>query len=87
VGLFSNPSFPLARVPLPPSFTLVLVSDGVLELLPMHSLAEKQAALLERVRPGIGIDRFVDSLGVEKAERLPDDIAVLMIQRPSHVER
>lgn len=87
VGLFDDAEFSPREVALPERFTLLLVSDGILDLLPQSTVKEKQAALsgwLEHV--DTGIDTLVERLGLEKQAQLPDDITLMMVSRQSHHE-
>lgn len=83
VGLFPEASYEDIVVELAPSFTLVAMSDGVLEVLPQASLAEKEAQLLEMVRCGHrDVEGLAKVLGVEGDDvEVPDDIALLAIVR------
>lgn len=83
VGLFPEASYEDIVVELAASFTLVAMSDGVLEVLPQASLAEKEAQLLEMVRSGHrDVESLAKALGVEGEDvEVPDDIALLAIAR------
>lgn len=83
VGLFADASYEDIVVELAPNFTLMAMSDGVLEVLPQASLAEKEAQLLELVRTGHReVESLAKALGVEGDDvEVPDDIALLAIAR------
>ncbi len=82
VGLFEEAEFNAQRESLPERFVLVLVSDGVLEILPQKSQREKHAAMLaviSRVPPNL--DAMTSALGLHSERELPDDIALLVVRK------
>jgi sigma-B regulation protein RsbU (phosphoserine phosphatase) len=82
VGLFDDAEFTAHEVALPEQFALLLVSDGILDLLPQPTVKEKQAALsgwMEHV--DTGVDVLVEHLRLEKQAQLPDDITLMMVSR------
>ncbi len=82
IGLFDDSQYSRQVLELPEQFTLWLVSDGVLEMLPFGSLKEKQADLLARLSgPDASIDKLARDLGLAKDAQLPDDITFLMVNR------
>jgi sigma-B regulation protein RsbU (phosphoserine phosphatase) len=82
VGLFEDAKFEGREFSLPDEFALLLVSDGVLELLPEKSLRDKYTALgTQFAETGTNIDRLTVELGLKKRNQLPDDVAVLIISR------
>ena len=52
VGLFEDATFEDVTISLPEQFTLTILSDGILELLPHASLKEKEQYLLSVIREG-----------------------------------
>ncbi len=82
IGLFDDSEYSRQLLELPERFTLWLVSDGVLEMLPSGSVTEKQADLLARVSgPNASIESLARELGLAKDAQLPDDITFLMVNR------
>jgi serine phosphatase RsbU (regulator of sigma subunit) len=82
VGLFEDSRFHDHPVPLPGAFRLVLISDGILELLPGSASQARQEALCALVgRCAADIDGVTAGLGLEAQTLLPDDVAVLMVSR------
>jgi serine phosphatase RsbU (regulator of sigma subunit) len=82
VGLFEGVGFEEHQVQLGDTFTLVIFSDGVLELLPQASVNEKEQFLLELVAQGAhNIDELVERLAVSATTGLPDDIALMTVKR------
>ena len=82
VGLFEEAEFQAQRESLPERFVLVLISDGVLEILPQKSQREKHAAMLaviSRVPPTV--DAMTSALGLHSERELPDDIALLVVRK------
>jgi sigma-B regulation protein RsbU (phosphoserine phosphatase) len=65
---------------LPPQGDLLLVSDGILELMPETTLLERLNALLP-VMEAMDLDRLAEELGVLPDRQLPDDIALLAFSR------
>ncbi|PIE41588.1 MAG: fused response regulator/phosphatase [Gammaproteobacteria bacterium] len=82
VGLFEGIEYEELTVALKDTFKLVLFSDGVLELIDLPSVADKETFLLEMVKQGThdvaGISRY---LGMEDIQAAPDDIAVLTVSQ------
>lgn len=62
------------------SYSLTLVSDGVLELMPESSLDEKEQVLLNAVQANAGnFARLSEALQLERVSDAPDDVALLTI--------
>jgi phosphoserine phosphatase RsbU/P len=82
VGLFEDTSYRGMRLPLPESFALWLVSDGLLDVLPQGRLREKQEALRAHLsREDASIDGLAAALGLESQAGFPDDVTLLVVQR------
>jgi serine phosphatase RsbU (regulator of sigma subunit) len=82
LGLLPDATFQNETMKCPESARLLLLSDGVLELLSQDSLREKNAEL-HRVaaQPELDADMLVDAFGIDDGARLRDDVAILLIQR------
>jgi sigma-B regulation protein RsbU (phosphoserine phosphatase) len=82
VGLFDDAAFGEWVRELPDSFALVLVSDGILELMPTETLQERYKSFLSRP-PGVDVtmEELTVGLDVLADKHLPDDIAFLVITR------
>ena len=82
VGLFSFADYQPYTLDLPDRFTMILISDGILETLPQSHLKEKLDYLLSLVD---SIDTSVESLArqlkLDQASTLPDDVTILLITR------
>lgn len=82
VGLFDEASYEDHVLELPRSFSLTLLSDGILDLLPGDTLKEKEAALPAIVcEAGGTLDGLRRMLGLAALADMPDDIALLVLSR------
>ncbi|UWH21270.1 SpoIIE family protein phosphatase [Pseudomonas sp. HD6515] len=82
VGLFDEATYQDLVVELPPQFSLSLMSDGILDLLPGDTLKEKEAALPEIVKAAGGsLDGLRQRFGLATLGEMPDDIALLVLSR------
>lgn len=81
VGHFDFAEYSESRWALPERFALVLVSDGILEVLPAERLQDKEAALLRLVpRPDVTIGSMMAASGLEGDRALPDDVTFLVLR-------
>ncbi|MNN29285.1 Stage II sporulation protein E (SpoIIE) [compost metagenome] len=82
MGLFDEASYDDHVIELPPSFSLTLLSDGILDLLPGDTLKDKEAALPEMVcEAGGSLDGLRQVFGLASLGEMPDDIALLVLSR------
>lgn len=82
VGLFEEATYEDQVMDLPASFSLTLMSDGILDLLPGDTLKEKEAALPEIVQAAGGsLDGLKKAFGLASLGDMPDDIALLVLSR------
>jgi serine phosphatase RsbU (regulator of sigma subunit) len=82
VGLFRDVTWESRRESLSERFVLVLLSDGVLELMGTMSLAEKEARLLQAVEQCYKTGSEIwQELDLEANQPGPDDMACLMVTR------
>jgi PAS domain S-box-containing protein len=82
IGLFPFSKYENSRIPLPDEFSLVIFSDGILEILPTETLPEKQKYLETLVnKPDINVKMLIEQTGIDKNESLPDDATILLINR------
>jgi sigma-B regulation protein RsbU (phosphoserine phosphatase) len=80
VGLFEEVSYENQEVSVGESFHLVIFSDGILEVMPQHSVAEKERYLMEIVANGIhNIGQLLDHLELRTQDAVPDDIALMTV--------
>ncbi|HFL6898889.1 TPA: two-component system response regulator RssB [Pseudomonas aeruginosa] len=82
VGLFDVATYDDRVMELPPSFSLSLFSDGILDVLPGATLKEKEASLPEQVAAAGGtLDGLRQVFGLANLAEMPDDIALLVLSR------
>ncbi|KFX67471.1 chemotaxis protein CheY [Pseudomonas taeanensis MS-3] len=82
VGLFNEATYTDHVLKLPDSFSLTLLSDGILDLLPGDTLQEKEAALPQLVSSAGGtLDGLRQVFGLANLADMPDDIALLVLSR------
>ncbi len=82
VGLFDDAEYSTQQVDLPDAFDLVLVSDGILELMPADRLQQRYSALLSGSQStDLNLDEITIGLDVLADKHLPDDIALMVIDR------
>lgn len=81
-GMFEDPVFEEREIALPDTFTLLMFSDGILEILPPGELVEKEHLLLRLLESCPGkLEDLADCLGLNEASDAPDDIAILMLTK------
>jgi serine phosphatase RsbU (regulator of sigma subunit) len=83
LGLFDDVEFKVRRCDLPGECVLLLVSDGILELMPPDALLKRYNTLISGMDGAVlTLDRFTVGIDVlAEDNHLPDDIAFLMISR------
>ncbi|MGE8499670.1 MAG: two-component system response regulator RssB [Pseudomonas sp.] len=82
VGLFNEADYADHVLELPSSFSLTLLSDGILDLLPGETLQEKETALPQLVSSAGGtLDGLRNVFGLANLADMPDDIALLVLSR------
>ncbi|MDG2072913.1 MAG: fused response regulator/phosphatase [Pseudomonadales bacterium] len=78
LGLFRDARYETHRVKLPKTYTLVMFSDGVFEIMPQETLRDKEEYLLSLVKCGTrSVGALADHLNMVQAKK--DDIAVLTV--------
>jgi serine phosphatase RsbU (regulator of sigma subunit) len=85
VGLFEFADYHNEVRPLPENFVLLMMSDGILEMLPYANLQQKLDFLLSSMstvkHTEVGIESLTRRLDLDQASTLPDDITILLIKR------
>ncbi|MBC9251224.1 fused response regulator/phosphatase [Pseudomonas alcaligenes] len=82
VGLFDEATYSDVVMELPQSFSLTLLSDGILDLLPGDTLKDKEIALPQLVSAAGGtLDGLRKVFGLANLGEMPDDIALLVLSR------
>jgi serine phosphatase RsbU (regulator of sigma subunit) len=72
------------RLKLPKDFCLCMFSDGVLEILPADGLLKQEDYLLNMIKEGChSLEQLSAALNLDNLSDVPDDIAVLSIERHS----
>jgi phosphoserine phosphatase RsbU/P len=80
VGILHEAQYQNYSVQLPERFTLVLCSDGVLEVVPAKGLIEKEAMLLELVAASDRTQQGIEKqLNMDAVGDAPDDIAIMTL--------
>lgn len=82
VGILKEIHFTCQAYALPKEFTLLLCSDGVLELISGQNLTDKEGQLLNLMQSKqTSVQEIVNALGVKQNIMPPDDVTILMIKR------
>ena len=82
IGLFRDAEYQDYSMQLPDQFTLSMFSDGVLELLSLPSLADKEEYLLNLIEKEAGNhESIVSALALESDADVPDDVALMTLVR------
>lgn len=82
IGLFRDAEYQDYSLQLPEQFTLSMFSDGVLELLSLPSLADKEEYLLNLIEKEAGKhESVVRALALESDADVPDDVALMTLVR------
>ena len=82
VGLFEEAVHEDYVIDQPQRFSLTMLSDGILEVLPGASLKDKEASLPNLIATAGGtLEGMFEALGLASIEEIPDDIAVLVLSR------
>ena len=84
IGFFEDTTWEVQEIALPKTFSLHVVSDGLLEALPGDTLKAKEAHLLDLVaRKGESHDPLCEALGLNDIGEAADDISILSVFRRS----
>ena len=82
VGIFKAADYEEISVELKQDFSLVVLSDGILEVLPENPLDKKEAFLLEKVEEGNHtVPLLMEAFKLSEVDELPDDIALLVVSK------
>ena len=80
VGIFENAEWEVFNATFPEDGSLVVFSDGILEILPPTDLIAKERYLLDLLADTQGdLERISARLGLEQLTDAPDDIAILTV--------
>ncbi|MBT5387835.1 MAG: serine/threonine-protein phosphatase [Porticoccaceae bacterium] len=79
-GIFEDATWVVEQIQLPERFALVLLSDGVYDLLPNKEIAQKERTLLRYLSTSSGnIEQLKEALFIDYIEDPQDDISVLLL--------
>jgi sigma-B regulation protein RsbU (phosphoserine phosphatase) len=82
VGLYDFAEYGTHRLRLPAQCILMAFSDGILELLPEQTLAEKRAFLPSLLTDmEVSMESLTRRLGLTEQRMLPDDVSMLMLKK------
>lgn len=82
LGIFEGVTYEDTTLSLEDDFSLIMLSDGVLEVMPQETVAEKETFLMEMAQKGHhNIDQVMDILSLRDVNEAPDDIALLIVSR------
>ena len=85
LGLFSPSKYSRREVSLASARGMLLVSDGILELLPESSNPHPLEPLKERMREGADLEGIVHGFGLDAGAHCQDDVTLLLVERrPLH---
>lgn len=80
LGLYRSAEYESRQVDLPETFTMVMFSDGVFEIMSQQTLKAKEEYLRSLVECGNrSIESLQDHLGLDAVQDVPDDIAVFTV--------
>ena len=81
-GIFEDTKWTVEEVSLPESFALVLLSDGVFDLVSDKEIVDKEQTLLNYLTASAeNIDKLKNALFIDDIEDPQDDISVLLLTR------
>lgn len=82
LGLYRSAEYESRQIDLPETFTMVMFSDGVFEIMPQQTLKAKEEYLRSLVEGGNrSIESLQDHLGLDAVQEVPDDIAVFTVAK------
>lgn len=82
IGIFEDAIWVVYEHQMPANCALVLLSDGILDLLPEKSLVEKEKFLLRQLsRSSLSIESIKEALSIDYEDEPQDDISILLLTR------
>ena len=82
VGIFEDAVWGVEEIQLPERCAVVLLSDGVFELVPDKELIDKEKTLLQFLGTSSNtIENLKDALAVDFIEAPQDDVSMLLLTR------
>lgn len=86
VGMFDFASYHNQHLILQPNSSVVLCSDGILDLLPQQNTEQKLQYLWQQSDQHKDIADLLQALGIDPQQRLPDDLTILKLTRQTGPE-
>lgn len=83
-GLLNVAKYKNESIQLPENFSIMFMSDGILEILKEKSLKEQEQQILEMLSIDTSVGELIDRIGIKNSKFLPDDITVLNVRRNSY---
>lgn len=82
IGLFPEAEYQEYKMSLEQNFSLLMFSDGILEIMPESTLNDKEEALLAMTIESRGdVNAIAEALGIPARDEVPDDIAMVSVSR------
>ena len=82
VGLFKSPIIKTTEIQLPDHFTMLLASDGLLDIMEDADLDTKNSRILETLAAdGVSLENIIERFKVQQHESLPDDITFMLVRK------
>lgn len=80
LGMYQTPGYVTKEINLPNEYSIVMFSDGVLEIMAQSTIHDKEEHLKMLVKSGMrDVDSLANELGIDGAHNAPDDIALFTI--------
>jgi len=82
VGIMKTVEYKMKKITIPPNSSLLVFSDGVMEILPQKSCDDKEAALLDIIKKSDqDPEKILSLLGIDSNGELPDDVTFWVLTR------
>jgi len=82
IGVFADADYEDVCIALSEQFSLIMFSDGIIEVLKQPTLCDKEQYLLELIEKGSShFSAIAEELNLGEIESAPDDIALLVVNR------
>jgi serine phosphatase RsbU (regulator of sigma subunit) len=86
VGMFDFACYQNQQLVLQQNSSLVLCSDGILDLLPQQNTEQKLQYLLQQSYQHRDIAELLRALAIDPQQRLPDDLTILQLTRQAELK-
>jgi len=82
LGNFDIATYKRLEIDLPKSFTLLLMTDGILDIIPNTDNSEKEQLFINLYKNGdINIKNILNKVGYSEEKKLSDDLTILKIKK------